>query len=55
VNVGYAALTMNADIGLSANVFGLDAGIFFVGYFLFEVPSNLLCGGSAHACGSRGF
>ena len=42
VNVGYAALTMNADIGLSASAFGLGAGIFFIGYFLFEVPSNLI-------------
>ncbi|HEY8573188.1 MFS transporter [Phenylobacterium sp.] len=42
VNVGYAALTMNADIGLSAAAYGLGAGIFFIGYFLFEVPSNLI-------------
>ena len=42
VNVGFAALTMNADIGLSASAFGLGAGIFFIGYFLFEVPSNLI-------------
>ena len=42
VNVGFAALTMNADIGLSASAFGLGAGIFFIGYFLFEIPSNLI-------------
>ncbi|WP_394841919.1 MFS transporter [Pendulispora brunnea] len=42
VNVGYAALTMNADLGMSATAFGLGAGIFFVGYALFEVPSNLI-------------
>jgi ACS family tartrate transporter-like MFS transporter len=42
VNVGFAALTMNADIGLSAAAFGFGAGIFFVGYLLFEVPSNLI-------------
>jgi ACS family tartrate transporter-like MFS transporter len=42
VNVGFAALTMNADLALSAELFGFGAGIFFVGYFLFEVPSNLL-------------
>jgi MFS family permease len=42
VNVGFAALTMNADLGLTAEMFGFGAGIFFVGYFLFEVPSNLL-------------
>jgi ACS family tartrate transporter-like MFS transporter len=42
VNVGFAALTMNQDVGLSAAAYGLGAGIFFVGYFLFEVPSNLI-------------
>ena len=42
VNVGFAALQMNADAGLSASVFGLGAGLFFVAYFLFEVPSNLM-------------
>ena len=41
VNIGFAALTMNKDIGLSAYVFGLGAGAFFWGYFLLEVPSNL--------------
>lgn len=40
-NVGFAALTMNRDLGLSASAFGLAAGIFYVGYCLFEVPSNL--------------
>jgi ACS family tartrate transporter-like MFS transporter len=39
-NVGFAKLTMSADIGLSAAAFGLGAGIFFVGYALLEVPSN---------------
>jgi ACS family tartrate transporter-like MFS transporter len=42
VNVGFAALTMNADLGLSAAVFGLGSGIFFIGYVLFEVPSNVM-------------
>ncbi|SAK45984.1 membrane protein [Caballeronia hypogeia] len=42
VNVGIAALQMNDDIGLSAAAFGFGSGIFFLGYFLFEVPSNLL-------------
>jgi ACS family tartrate transporter-like MFS transporter len=42
VNVGFAALVMNADLGFTASVFGLGAGIFFVGYILFEVPSNLV-------------
>ena len=40
VNVGFAALTMNSDLGISASAFGFGAGIFFVAYFLFEVPSN---------------
>jgi MFS transporter, ACS family, tartrate transporter len=42
VNIGFAALTMNKDLGLSPTVFGFGAGIFFLGYFLFEVPSNLI-------------
>ena len=42
VNIGFAALTMNKDLGLSPSVFGFGAGIFFLGYFLFEVPSNLI-------------
>jgi ACS family tartrate transporter-like MFS transporter len=41
VNVGFAALSMNADLGFSPSVFGLGAGIFFAGYILFEIPSNL--------------
>jgi ACS family tartrate transporter-like MFS transporter len=41
VNVGFAALTMNADIGLNAEAYGLGAGMFFIGYFFFEVPSNV--------------
>ena len=42
VNVGFAALTMNQDLGLSQTAFGFGAGIFFIAYFIFEVPSNLL-------------
>jgi len=42
INVGFAALTMNKDLGLDAATFGFAAGVFFWGYFLFEVPSNLL-------------
>ncbi len=42
VNISYAALTMNADLGLSAAAYGLGAGIFFIGYLVFEVPSNIL-------------
>src|SRR6201991_4650972 len=41
VNIGFAALTMNADLKFSPLVFATGAGIFFIGYFLFEVPSNL--------------
>jgi ACS family tartrate transporter-like MFS transporter len=41
VNVGFAALTMNADIGLNAEAYGVGAGMFFIGYFFFEVPSNV--------------
>jgi MFS transporter, ACS family, tartrate transporter len=42
VNVGFAALTMNKALGLSSAVFGIGSGIFFLGYFLFEIPSNLI-------------
>ncbi|WP_242623214.1 MFS transporter [Pseudonocardia sediminis] len=49
VNVGFAALTMNADIGLSAAAYGLGAGLFFIGYFFFEVPSNIIL----HKVGAR--
>src|SRR5208282_4709708 len=41
VNVGFAAITMNKALGLSATMFGLGSGIFFLAYFAFEVPSNL--------------
>lgn len=41
VNVGFAALQMNKDLGLSPAVFGLGSSLFFVAYFLVEVPSNL--------------
>ena len=42
VNVGFAKLQMQADLHLSDTVYGLGAGIFFIGYFLLEVPANLL-------------
>lgn len=42
VNVSFAALKMNEDLGFSASVYGWGFGIFFIGYFAFEVPSNLL-------------
>ncbi len=41
VNVGFAKLEMQKDLGMSDAVYGLGAGIFFIGYFLFEVPSNI--------------
>lgn len=49
VNVGFAQLTMNADLGLSAAAYGLGAGLFFVAYFFFEVPSNIIL----HRVGAR--
>jgi ACS family tartrate transporter-like MFS transporter len=42
VNVSFAALQMNKDLGFTAAAFGFGAGIFFLAYFVFEVPSNLL-------------
>jgi ACS family tartrate transporter-like MFS transporter len=42
VNVGFAALTMNKELGLTAEMFGFGAGVFFLGYFIFEVPFNLI-------------
>lgn len=42
VNVGFAALTMNKDLSLTATEYGFGAGVFFLAYFIFEVPSNLL-------------
>lgn len=42
VNVGFAALQMNQDLGLSQTAFGFGAGLFFIAYFIFEVPSNLM-------------
>ena len=42
VNVGFAAIDMNRDLGFSAAVYGLGSGIFFLSYTLFEVPSNLI-------------
>ncbi len=49
VNIGFAALRMNQELGFSASVFGLGAGIFFVGYAVFEVPSNMML----HRFGAR--
>jgi MFS transporter, ACS family, tartrate transporter len=49
VNVGFAALTMNKDLGLSPSAFGWGAGLFFAGYFVFQIPSNLIL----HRIGAR--
>ena len=42
INVGFAKLQMEIDLGFSQTVYGLGAGMFFIGYFFFEVPSNLI-------------
>ncbi len=49
INIGFAALTMNKELGITSQQYGLAAGIFFIGYFLFEVPSNLML----HKVGAR--
>ena len=49
INIGFAALTMNKDLALTSQQFGLLSGIFFFGYFIFEIPSNLLL----HRIGAR--
>ena len=49
INLGFAALTMNRELGITSQQFGLAAGIFFCGYFVFEVPSNLIL----HKVGAR--
>ena len=49
VNVGFAKLQMLTDLRFSETVYGLGAGIFFIGYFLFEVPSNVIM----HRVGAR--
>lgn len=49
VNIGFAALTMKKDLGFSASALGFGAGIFFWGYFMFEVPSNIVL----HKVGAR--
>ncbi|GGF86720.1 MFS transporter [Azorhizobium oxalatiphilum] len=49
VNVGFAATHMNKDLGLTATMYGFGAGIFFLGYIAFEVPSNMIM----HKVGAR--
>lgn len=48
-NIGLAKLTMSAELGLTETMFGLASGLFFIGYLLFEVPSNL----ALHRFGAR--
>ncbi len=49
MNIGFAALTMNKELAISSQQYGFLAGIFFLGYFTFEIPSNLLL----HRIGAR--
>ena len=42
INLGFAALRMNAELGFNAEIFGFGAGVLFIGYLLFEIPSNFL-------------
>src|ERR1700733_2696985 len=42
VNIGFAALRMNADIGLTSEIFGLGASVLFVGYIMLEIPAGLI-------------
>ncbi len=42
VNVGFAKLQMQTDLGMSDTVYGIGAGLFFIGYFLLEVPANMM-------------
>ena len=49
INIGFAALTMNRELAITSQQFGFLSGIFFFGYFIFEIPSNLLL----HKIGAR--
>src|SRR6266567_6280647 len=49
INITFAALTMNKELAITSQQYGLLTGIFFIGYFLFEIPSNLLL----HRVGAR--
>ena len=48
-NIGFATLTMSEDLGMTATMFGIAAGVFFIGYLFLEVPSNL----ALHKFGAR--
>src|SRR5262249_45315135 len=49
INIGFAALTMNKELGATSQQYGIAAGIFFIGYCVFEIPSNLIL----HKSGAR--
>jgi ACS family tartrate transporter-like MFS transporter len=49
INIGFGALTLNRELAITSQQFGLLSGIFFWGYFIFEIPSNLLL----HKLGAR--
>ena len=49
INIGFAALTMNAELGITSQQFGFLVGVFFISYSLFEIPSNLIL----HKVGAR--
>ena len=49
LNIGFAALTMNKELGITSQQFGLVVGVFFISYSLFEIPSNLIL----HKVGAR--
>src|SRR5215813_12173997 len=49
INIGFAALTMNKELAVTSQQYGFIAGIFFFGYFIFEIPSNLML----HKIGAR--
>lgn len=53
VNISFAALTMNRDMGISESLYGFAAGIFFLGYCLFEVPANMMLARMELAAGSQ--
>ena len=52
-NTGFAALTMNRDLGLTASMFGMSTTVFYAGYILCEIPSNLMLARFGAGSGSR--
>jgi len=55
INIGFAALTMNKELAITSQQFGLVAGIFFLGYFLLKFRATCCCTKSAPASGWRAF